>query len=97
MAARFRFLSAERGSETIHFSKRHRVCFVIKLPGLCEINLLVVKIIDFEQRRCTLACGGSKNGRIDQRKAVRIEIFAYGPNHFMAYANGRILPPAAQP
>src|SRR5437868_5802957 len=97
MAARLRLLRAEGRPEAVYFSKRQRVGFVIKLPGLGKKHLLLIEVVDLEKGCRAFARGGREYRGIDQRETMRIEIVADGPDHFMPNTNNGMLPPAAQP
>ena len=73
MAARLRFLSAERRTETIDFAKRRRRRFVVELTRLRQISLLAVEVIDFKKRRRSFTGGGREDWRISKREAIVVE------------------------
>jgi len=89
-------LSAERRTETINFSQRHRRRFQIKLAGLCQIHRLT-EIIDFKQRLGALTGAGSKDRGIDEGKTIIVEKFPDGENQRVANSHNGRLPRGPQP
>ena len=85
------------GPNVVNLAERHGRGFVIKLAGLRQVGLAVFEVIHFEQRGGAFAGRGREDGRIHQREAVRIEIVAHRPDHFVAHADDGVLPLAAQP
>ena len=77
MPARFRFLGAERWPEAVDLAERHGRRFAVKLARLRQVGLVVVEVIDFEERGGSFAGGGSEDGRVDEREAVVIEVIAH--------------------
>ena len=45
VAARLRFLGAERRAEAVDAAERHRVRFVVELPALRQVRGLVVEVL----------------------------------------------------
>ena len=96
MAARLRFLRAERWAERIHLAQRHGRGFDVELAGLREIRLLV-EVIDREQRGRAFASGWSQNRRIGQREAALVEKVAGSLDDLGAHAQDRRLARRAHP
>ncbi len=62
-----------------------------------QIGFLVFEVVHFKERGRAFAGRRSEDGRVDERKAVRIEVVANGLDDFVANAYGGVLTPAAQP
>ncbi len=77
MAPGLRFFGPERGAKAIDLSERGRISLVIKLPGLSEVGLSVLKIVDAKERGGSLAGRRCKYGRVHKQKAVRIEVVTH--------------------
>ncbi len=97
MAARLGLLGPEGGAEGIDLAEGHGGGLVVELAGLRQVDLLLVEVVDLEQRGGSFAGGRREDGRVEQRESVGVEIVANGPDHLVANAQDGVLPPAAQP
>src|SRR5579883_1402947 len=75
VAPRFRLLGAERRSEAIDLSQRHRRRLEVQLTALAQVRLFV-EIGRLEERRRTFERRWREDRRIDQGKAMIIEVTA---------------------
>jgi hypothetical protein len=92
-----RFFRAERGSARVDLAESRSEGFDVKLPGLRKERLLVVDIVDFEQRGRAFARGGGKDRRLRERVTQPIEEIAAGANRLGANAQDRSLARRSDP
>ena len=69
VAARLRFLGAERRAERVDAAERHRVGLVVELAALRQVRRRVLEVLDREQRRRALARGGREDRRVGEDEA----------------------------
>ena len=97
MTAGLGLLGAEGRPEAVDLAEGHGIRLVVELARLRQVRFLIVEVIDFEQRGGAFAGGGREYRRIDQRKAVIIEIIAHRFDDFVANPNNGVLPLRAKP
>src|SRR5438876_4615925 len=68
VAARLRLLGAERRTEAIDLAERGGSGFDVELPGLREIGLAEVEVIDGKQRSRMLTDRSGENRRVHERE-----------------------------
>src|SRR5260370_13172182 len=85
------FFSAERRAEGVDLAEGHGDGFGVKLAALSEVGLLVVNVIDFEERGSSFAGCGSEHRRVRERVALAVHEFAGSAYGFGANAeNGSL-------
>ncbi len=96
MAARLRFLRAERRPEAVDLAQRHRGRFNVELARLREVSLLF-EVVDRKQCGGAFACGRSKDRRIGESESAIVEVVACRLDDLGANPQDRRLPRRAQP
>ena len=91
MPPRLRFLGAEYRPEVVDAAERHRVGLGVQLAALREEDLLILEIVDREQRRRALARRRREDRRVGEDEAVVVEEVAHGADHFVPHAENRLL------
>ena len=86
MAARLRFLRAEHRAEVVDAAQRHGVGLGVQLSALREKDLLVLEVVDGEQRGRALAGGRSENRRVGEDEALVVEEITHRADDFVAHA-----------
>ena len=89
--ARLRFLRAEHRAEVVDAAERHGVGFGIQLAALRQEDLLVLEIVDGEQRGRALARGGREDGRVGEDEPLIVEEIADRADHLVSHAQNRLL------
>jgi hypothetical protein len=97
VAPGLRLFGAEGGAEAVDFAEGHGVGFVVELPGLGEIDLFVLEVVDLEQGGGAFAGGGGEDGAVDEGEAVVVEIVAGGFDDLVAHLADGVLAAGAEP
>ena len=97
VAARLRFLRAERRPEAVDAAKRHRVGLVVELAALREVCRCVVEVLDGKERRRALARRRREDWRVGQDEPAVVEVVAHGVDHFVPDAQDRLLARRSDP
>ena len=97
VTTRLGLLGAERRPEGVDAAQRHRRGLEVQLAALRQVRLLVIEVLDREERRRAFARGRREDWRIGEDEAARVEEVADGVDHFVADAEDGLLPFAADP
>jgi hypothetical protein len=92
-----RFFGSKHRAEIVNTPERHRVGLGIQLPALRQEDFLILEVIDWEQRRGSLARGGRENWRIGENEPPLVEKIADRGDHFVPHAQDGRLPLRSNP
>ena len=96
MAPRLALLGAERRTEAVDATERHRRRFHVELAALRQVGL-VVEVLGLEQRRRALARARREDRRVDEQEALGVHEVAERRDDLGADAQDRLLARRAQP